>query len=266
MEEYRIKRTHLLAALQTALEPQEYTLAMWEGGAAGFGRVDQWSDADVQVIVKDGFVEQAFTSVEQALSELCEIDYRFRLPEPTWHGHSQCFYRLKDASPYLMLDIVFIQQSSEADRFMQFRTHGQPLIWFDKVGLVKEEPIDIEEMISKMQASLDGARMRYDLFWILTTKEINRGNSIEAIAFYQGYVLRPLLEVLRILHCPVRYFYATRYAHYDLPAEVADRLAALYFPADLKDLNAKFEQARAWFYHLLDEVDWDMVRARLEDK
>lgn len=264
MQDYPIKREDILAALVAALEPQDYALAMWEGGAAGFGRVDQWSDADVQVIVKDGTVEQAFDAIEKAMRSLTEIDYRYRLPEPTWHGHSQCFYRFKDASPYLMLDLVFMQQSSTADRFAQFRTHGQPVICFDKASLIQEEPLDLPAMLEKMRATVESARMRFDLFWILTTKEIQRGNSIEAVSFYHSYVLRPLLEMLRITHCPQRYFYGSRYAHYDLPKAVADRLAGLYFAADLAELQANFEQARAWFYQVADAIDWESVREKLE--
>jgi hypothetical protein len=263
MEEYRIHRADLMSTLVGALKDKEYALAMWEGGAAGFDRIDEWSDADVQVIVKDGFVEQAFEDVEGALAALTETDYRYRLPEPTWHGHSQCFYRFKETSPYLMLDLVFIQQGSEADRFMQFRTHGQPLIWFDKAGLVVEEPLDIDGMVEKIKAAVDSARMRYDLFWILTMKEVHRKNKIEAFAFYYNFAVMPLLEVLRIEHCPERYYYRTRYPQYDLPGEINERLTAFFFVRDLADLEAKFAQAREWFAEIVSGLDWDRVEAKL---
>ena len=263
MEKYTITRDDLMGTLVRALEDKDYALAMWEGGAAGFNRVDEWSDADVQVIVQDGFVEQAFLDVEAAMATLTETDYRYRLPEPAWHGHSQCFYRFKDASPYLMLDLVFIQQNSEADRFMQFRTHGQPLIWFDKAGLVVEEPLDVEGMLEKMKAAVDSARMRYDLFWILTMKEVHRKNNIEAFAFYYNFAVMPLLEVLRIEHCPARYFYRTRYPQYDLPEEITERLTGFFFIRDLTDLEAKFAQAQDWFAEVVNGLDWEEVEAKL---
>ncbi len=263
MNAYPLNRELLLNLLSNTLEPQAYALAMWEGGAAGFDRVDQWSDADVQVIVKDGFVEQAFEDLEAALAQVTETDYRHRLPEPTWHGHSQCFYRFQQASPYLMLDLLIIQESSQADRFMQFRTHGTPQVLFDKANLIQEEALDVEGMLAGMQRAVESARMRHDLFWILTSKEIHRGNRIEAIAFYQNYVLTPLLEVLRIRCCPARYMYRTRYAHYDLPQEVADRLAEFYYVKDLADLQEKHTAARAWFYEEVNELDWDQVKQAL---
>lgn len=263
MEKFPIQREDLLHTLVDALQDKDYALAMWEGGAAGFNRVDQWSDADVQVIVKDGFVEQAFEDVDTDLAGLADIDYRYRLPEPTWHGHSQCFYRFKEASPFLMLDLVFIQESSQADRFMQFKTHGQPKTWFDKAGLVVEEPLDVEAMLEKMEAVVESARMRFDLFWILTMKEIHRGNKIEAFAFYYNFAVMPLLEMLRIIHCPVRYFYRTRYPQYDLPKDIADRLAGFFYVRDLAALEEKFKQAREWFDALVSQLDWGAVRTKL---
>lgn len=264
MTAFKVSREQLLETLTAALEPQAYALAMWEGGAAGFDRVDQWSDADVMVVVRDGYVEQAFEATEAALAALSETSFRFRLPEPTWHGHSQCFYSFKDASPYLMLDIVFIQESSTADRFMQAKTHGNPRVCFDKAGVVVEEPLDIEAMMTKMQSDLEMDRMKLDLFWILTAKEIHRGNGIEALSFYTNYVLRPLLAALRITHCPQRHFYTTRYIQYDLPEAAAERLERLFFVRDLEDLQVKYEQARAWYYEVADAVEWEAVRGKLE--
>ena len=52
MKEYPITREDLLNTLVGVLQDQDYALAIWEGGAAGFNRVDQWSDADVQVLLK----------------------------------------------------------------------------------------------------------------------------------------------------------------------------------------------------------------------
>lgn len=264
MRNYTVSREQILEEIAAALEPQEYALAMWVGGSAGFGRVDEWSDVDAQVIVKDGFVEQAFEVVEAALAELSEIEYRFRRPEPTRHGHSQCFYSFSDASPYQVLDLLFIQESSESDRFMQFKTHGKPLVSFDKAALIQEEELDIETMLEKMKADLEMDKMKLDLFWVFTTKEINRGNAIEAITYFNTNVLQPLLEVLRITYCPVRHFYITRYVYYDLPEDVVQRLQSLYFVKDLDDLQVKFEQAREWFYQVAEAIDWDVVRGKLE--
>lgn len=261
----QLKREKLIGTLAAIFEQKGYALAMYEGGAIGFDRVDEWSDADVQVLVKDDSVEQAFTDLEEVLIGLSEIDYQYRLPEPTWHGHSQAFYRFTDASPFLMLDIVFIQESSEADRFMQFRTHGQPKILFDKAGVIVEEPLDEVAMIEKMKAAVEANKMRFDLFWVLTEKEILRKNEIEAFHFYFNFAVLALQEMLRIIYSPVRHFYR-RYPQYDLPPEITRKLASFYYISDLDALKVKFDEARGWFAELVEELDWDLVAARLAER
>ena len=48
-----LTRAEILVTLRAALEPLPYTHALWEGGAAAFGRVDDWSDIDLQVDADD---------------------------------------------------------------------------------------------------------------------------------------------------------------------------------------------------------------------
>jgi len=46
MDSPSVTRSSILSALRAALEPLPFVHAMWEGGAAAFGRVDEWSDGD----------------------------------------------------------------------------------------------------------------------------------------------------------------------------------------------------------------------------
>jgi len=131
---------------------------------------------------------------------------------------------------------------------------------------VQEKPVDVEEHLKKIQGRLDTLKTMFDLFWILAPKEINRGNSIEAISFYMGYTLRPLVEVLRIKYCPIRFFYYTRYVHYDLPPDVVTRLETLYFPKDLKTLGKYHQEAEEWFWEVFNEIDLDEVRQKLSEE
>jgi hypothetical protein len=264
MAQYKITRQHLLDTLTKTFEPLDFVQAFWEGGSAGFDRVDQWSDTDIQVIVEDDKVEETFLALEEALESLSEIELKFRLPEPTWHGHSQAFYRLKDASPFLMVDFVAMKAGNqESDRFMQWSTHGKPSILFDKTNAIVEEPINVEKTLETIKTSLERTKVTYKLFSNLALKEVYRGNGIEAMAFYQGYTLRPLLQVLRIKHCPVRHFYSTRYVHYDYPPDVVEKLEKLFYPKDAHDLGKKHAEAEAWFWAEVEDIDWKTVENKL---
>ena len=148
---------------------------------------------------------RTIAELESALRELSPIDLRYRLPEPTWHGHSQAFYRLENASPFLLLDFVVMKASAE-DKFLQPAIHGRPRVYFDKSGVVSYEPFEAESFAEKLRHRVSELRVLFDMFQILTEKELNRGNAIEAVAFYQSYTIRPLVQALRILHDPGKGF------------------------------------------------------------
>jgi hypothetical protein len=252
LTDYAVRRDDVLGALTRALEPLDYVHALWEAGAVAFGRIDSWSDMDLQTVVEDGRVEETFEVIEGALRGLCETDVKYRLPEPTWHGHAQAFYRLKDASPFLLLDVV-VMKASSGNRFLQSAIHGRPRVYFDKTGAVRDEPFDASAFAETLRRRKRELATLSDLFEILTLKEVNRGNDIEAHAFYQAYTLRPLVQLLRIIHDPTRHNFHTRYVHYDLPAADVERLSRLFFVSDIEDLKSKQVDARRWFRELLDQ-------------
>ena len=72
-----VAREAILNALREQLEPVKYVNAMWEGGAASFKRVDQWSDMDLQIDVADDRVADTFVAMEQALTRLSPIDLKY---------------------------------------------------------------------------------------------------------------------------------------------------------------------------------------------
>ena len=58
----KISHEQVLQVLVEALEPLEYSHALWEGGAAAFNRLDEWSDIDLHLVVDDEHVAEAFIS------------------------------------------------------------------------------------------------------------------------------------------------------------------------------------------------------------
>jgi hypothetical protein len=248
-----ITRELILQTLYDALKPIDAVQAMWQGGAASFNRVDEWSDIDLQLDVDDEMVEQTFEVVETALESIAPIQFQFRLPEPTWHGHSQCFYRLQDASEFLMLDLVVIRHSN-SNKFLQPETHGKPVVAFDKNGVVQWEPLDLSVLDERLRSRQSVLQVNLELFRSTVLKELNRGNTIEAVAFYQGIILRQLIEVLRIKYVPARSQFHARYIHYDLPKEIVARLEPLFFICSADDLRAKFSQAEQWIREVLSDL------------
>lgn len=257
-----LTREMITPPIRAALEPLDYVNAMWEGGSASFRRIDQWSDIDLMVDVADDRVADAIKTIEGVIAGLSPFKARYELPQPTWHGHWQAFYQFENASPFLLLDLVVVKNSSR-EKFTQQHIHERAYVHFDKIGVLTDQPFPVQQTLNAIWARVNELRSLYPMFQTLALKEINRVNTIEAIAFYQSWTLRPLLEVLRIRHCPQRWNFATRYVQYDLPAEIVERLEPLYYVHNLTDLAEKHQQAGEWCIAELNALDLDQVEQRL---
>lgn len=249
-----VDRDQLVTVIRSALEPLPDVLAMWEGGSAAWGRLDEWSDLDLLLLVEDESVEPAFAALEAAIETQSRIDLRHRLPAPTWHGHDQSFYRLRDAGPYLMLDVVVLRRS-RGDRFLERERHGDPLVYFDKTGEIASRPLDRRALKRRIENRLAQLRQTFPLFQPMVRKELCRGNDLDALAFYQSATLAPLVTLLRMRHCPERFDFGLRYIDRDLPPDAAARVRGLSFVARPGDLARRQRDAEALFEQVLAELD-----------
>jgi len=256
-----LTRKDVIACLVRTLDPLEYVHALWEAGAPSYDRVDQWSDIDLYIVVEDDRIDEALKSVERSLSNLSKIDLKFRLPEPTWHGHSQAFYRLKETSPYLYIDLVAMKRSSK-DKFLQFQIHGVPVVYFDKTGVVRDDTMDLESFLDGIEKRLETLKTLFAMFQIDILKELNRGNDLEAHTYYMNNTHRPLVEALRIKYNPFHHNFRTHYIHYELPAEVVKRLHRLTFIADSDELRERRVEAEEWFWDTVHSIDRNTLRSQ----
>lgn len=249
-----LTRQTILSTLKTSLEPLPYVYCMWEGGAVSFNRADEWSDIDLQVNADDDRVDEVVAIVEAALKPLSAFTLRYELPQPTWHGGAQVFYQFEQASPFLLLDFVVFKRAVP-ESFLSSEIHGEAVIHFDKADILKPPPFDWDAHQAKIQKRVEALRVTFPLFQTLVLKEAYRRNHIEAMAFYNGYTLKPLLEVLRIKYCPARFDFASRYVYYDLPRDVVQMIEPLYFVSNATDLLAKREKAERLFNEMLAVID-----------
>jgi predicted nucleotidyltransferase len=247
-------RNQILETLITTLEPIDFVLAFWQGGSAAHGFTDEWSDLDVEVIVEDDHVEETFLIVEKNLSTFFGIRFKLRIPEPTWHGHSQCFYQLEEVSPFLMIDFVVMQRSNP-NRFLEVERHGRGVIGFDKANLLVPTALNKSEHLSKMKERFTYLKMNFTLTQPLIKKEMNRGRWIESVSNYHSWTLQPLVELLNMVYRPYRYDFRVKYFSRDLPQEVVTRVEPLYCVVDLADLAKKQQLAEAFFVETLPRVE-----------
>ncbi len=252
-----MRRDELIEVLRRALEPLPYVNAAWLGGSDAFGRADELSDIDLQLDVADGSVEPTFDAVEAALEAASPIVARLVMPMPTWHGHAQRFYRLRDASEFTAIDVVVMEHSNPARYYTEAERHGHPTVLFDRIGVVRPTAIDPHELREDLAARVRLVRDRLPFTQPLVAKELRRGDALAALTTYHSYVLQPLVALYRIRHDPARHDFGARYTRHDLPDDVQATLQDLFFVADPDDLAAKLPRAQRLLRELADALAAD---------
>ena len=250
----KLKRKKIIQVLVKALEPIDYIHAFWEGGAAAFNRVDEWSDIDIYLVVDKNKVEEAFLAVEDALKSLTEIKQKYDIKQTSWPGIFQAFYRLEGTTEYMIIDLAVLTINAP-DKLLEPEIHGKAVFYFNKLRKIKPPPVNKKELLRKMRQKLEKIHARYHMFNNFVQKEINRRNHIEAIYLYHRLTLDMLNDILRIKYSPFHYDFKTRYIHYELPPEIIEKLKPLYFIEDENDLQQKYEKANKWIDEVVKEVN-----------
>jgi hypothetical protein len=240
-----------------ALLPLAWVNAAWLGGSDAFGRADELSDVDLQVDVDDGHVAATFAAVEAALAAASPIVARLVMPMPTWHGHAQRFYRLRDTSEFTAVDVAVFERSDPRRYYNQTERHGSPLVLFDRSGVLRPAALDPAELRATLALAVAGIRERMAFTLPQVAKDIRRGDALAALDSWHRYVLAPLVTLYRVRHAPARHDFGARYTRHDLPPEVQGTLGELSFVADLDDLAAKLPRAERLLGELLDELGPD---------
>jgi hypothetical protein len=257
-----LDRARLVDALRAALQSAPWCDAAWLGGSDATGRRDRFSDIDLIAAVDDDHVETAFSHVRAALELLSPIDLSWRVPAPTWHGHEQVFWRLRDADPHLMIDFVVMKRSAPPDkRFLEPERHGNPVVLFDRVGFCAAVPLDRPSHEARMSARLERLRATFPMFQPLVTRAVERRQPCDAAYFYNQLTLLPLVELLRMLHCPDRFDFGMRYLFDDLPPAEYARVSRLALPGSLEGIAACRAEAESIARETLERLDTSNDRA-----
>jgi hypothetical protein len=248
-----VTKDQIRSTLEHSLAASDAVLAFWEAGSTAMGRADQWSDLDLQVVTKDGRAAEVRSLIEASLDTLSTVDLTYEVPTPTWHGHLQVFYRLADADPLWLVDLVIMEEKNPR-RFLEPEVHGRPVVYLDRAGIVVQQRTDAGEFARLLERRVASLSVVPKLFYGFVDKELQRGRPVDAWAEYHGLLARTV-EALRILHCPWRYNFGLRYLQDDLPPEVYKEVAGLCYVGSADELLPK--KARAW-----DLLEAAMVRVR----
>lgn len=252
--EARQFRESLMARIMDMFSTREWVLAIWEGGSAATGFLDRLSDLDLVLLTEDHRAEDAFTLFEEMIEEHYGIKTRFRVPEPSWHGHSQAFYFLHRSPDHFYVDLL-VEKRSSGNRMLETDRHGNPRIHLDREALLDPAPTPAEELAEKTEAF---RRMQSSVIPISeteTAKQLLRGNPVDAMLEYQGFVQRRLGALLNLKYRPAKYDFGVRYGDREYPPDTAARLARLMYAGSLEELKPRFDEAAEWAAELIEELN-----------
>lgn len=257
-----IGRAEVTEALVKGLAALPCVHAVWEGGAASHGTLDEWSDIDLNVDAEDGSADRVFAVVERALRSLSGIEQKFGIPWPAAHDYAQAFYRVRGASPFLLVDLAVFKHSAP-DKYLEPAIHGEPVFLFVRGKPPRAPRWDRRAFAKRLRSRAERLEARYAVFGCFIDKELERGNTVEALYNYQRLLLDPLLEFLRMRYAPRHFDFGVRYVHRELPARVVRRFETLAFVRDERDLRSKVRLAERWLRETTRAVRRSDVRSRL---
>lgn len=236
----------VLNALAETLQPLLYVNAMWLGGSAAWKRNDAYSDIDLMIDADDAQVDETMRTVKDLFESRFGIEMMYDIQPPAWPGLTQTFFKLKNSSRFMLIDCCILKHSAEG-KFLEQEIHGKPQVLFDKKNVVRPISINQEEHWQKVQVKLPMMKARFDIFQVMIEKELMRENYLDAFAYYTGFTLQPLVELLRIKYAPQFSGFGIRYLPIHLPKELATQVEQLYFVKDGADLKQKWQQAVQMF-------------------
>lgn len=252
-----MERNTIVEYLKEKLEPLPYVYAMWLEGADANGTLDEYSDIDIYIDIEDKNEMDAIEAVEKALNELGEVDYKYIMN----HNHPklrQRIYHMKDASEYLMIDFCWQLHSRNREEYTYIRGNKieAAKVIFDKDNIIRYKDEDPKDYKEYNEECIDDCKYRYSQH-SRVIKYVYRNQYPEAYAYYNRYVVEPLITLLRLIYTPAHIDYYLIHISSHIPEDERVKLEYFLKNSSLKDISDKIPQAQKWFNELLERLNVD---------
>ncbi len=233
-------RDEIIDQIKNRFASDDRVQALWLEGADAQKAVDQYSDIDLVLDVTDGHEQTVLSDLQQTLTVLGELDYAAEVTRPNAKLLHQVFH-IRGTCEYLMLD-VDIQSHSREFAFCYENSSEQPLVLFDKAQVIRFEHLDPNKLADEVSDQLTSIAATFAQR-SRAVKYTKRGLFLEALAYYQKYVLAPLVQILRLQHAPLTSYNYLVHVSRDLPQHVVAEIEALYSVRSADEIRQKIAQA-----------------------
>lgn len=241
----------IIEKLKEGLEPIQYIHAMWLEGSDAIGQADEYSDLDIYIDIEDEYEQEAIDRVQNILAKISEIDYKYVMK----HGHPklrQRIYHLKVSSEYLMIDFCLQLHSRNKEEYVYIKDNQieAAKVIFDKSEVIRYKDNNEDDYKTFNIARLEECKYRYSQH-CRVTKYVHRGMYLEAYAYYNRYVLEPLIDMLRLIYTPSHAQYYLIHISQHIPETEVKKLEFFAKISSFKDIGEKIPLAETWFLELM---------------
>jgi hypothetical protein len=249
----KITRERIINELGKKLVKNPSVFAFWLEGADAHNTVDEYSDIDVWFDVQDGYEKTVIKQVEAILSKISPLDFKHE----TNHPHPkirQMFFHLKATPEFLIVDVC-VQSHSREFWYTDGNADEKVKIIFEKGKVIEFRKPDMIEFNSLQKKRVKEIRKTFLFFQAWVKKGVNRGNFLEALKYYNEFVLDPLVELFRIRYSPTKRAFGLKHIERDLPRSVLQTLEDLYKINSNFEITTKLKAANELFFELLKKVE-----------
>ncbi len=121
--------------------------------------------------------------------------------------------------------------------------------------MLKPEPTPEDELLQANRRTFQSVKATMDIVLTENRKQILRGNEIDAMLEYQGFIQRRLAALLNLKYRPAKHDFGIRYGQREYPPDVAERVKRLIYPGSPAGIGPRFEEAAAWAVELMRELE-----------
>jgi hypothetical protein len=203
--------------------------------------------------VNDDQVEAVFSFLESHLETTFGIRRKYRVPEPSWHGFSQCFYQIDRVPPLFYLDIALIKVLLP-DKFTEPDRHGQAIVWFDKDGIYRPVSSTAEQIAKRCKSAYRNATASAFVTATEVRKQLKRERFSEAFPMYYAYIARHLAPLLNLKHRPAKVDFGLRYGYRDYPETDFHLIENALKACSIDVLSSMFDRLERRFEELSAEL------------
>jgi hypothetical protein len=248
-----IDKDMIIAKLREVLEPLPFIHAFWLEGADANGTADEYSDLDLWADVEDEYETQAIGAAESALASLSDFGLLYVMEHP--HPKiRQRVYHLTDTSEYLAIDFCWQLHSREQVYLIEGDTSGAAKVVFDKSGVVRYKPPDLAEYAEENAKRLREIKYKRTQY-ARAEKYVRRGSYLEAYAYYNEYVLNPLVDLARLVFSPHNADFGFCHISRSVPEHIRRRLEYFAQIGSPEEIGRKITEAGQWFDTWIRELN-----------